>query len=105
MSENYFDQFDEKLENKKSNIFDRFDGNQKKEEKGFLGQAQDAGVSLLKGVVAVPETIVGLADIPTGGQVGKFIEEKTPIQFKQTKDAINDWHTDQYRAIKIVNAE
>ncbi|WP_286433894.1 PLxRFG domain-containing protein [Acinetobacter sp. 256-1] len=70
---------------------------QKQEEKGFLGQAQDAGVSLLKGVVAVPETIVGLADIPTGGQVGKFIEEKTPIQFKQAKDALNDLHTDQYK--------
>lgn len=77
-------------------LFDDYNKNNS-EEKGFLGHAQDAGVSLLKGVVAVPETIVGLADIPTGGQVGKFIEEKTPIQFKQAKDALNDLQTDQYK--------
>lgn len=69
----------------------------KQEEKGFLGHAQDAGVSLMKGIVAVPETIVGLADIPTDGQVGKFIEEKTPIQFKETQNALNDLYTDQYK--------
>lgn len=69
----------------------------KEQDKGVLGHAQDAGVSLLKGVVSVPETLVGLADIPTGGRVGKFLEENTPIQFKQTKDIVNDWHTDQYK--------
>ena len=70
---------------------------QKEQSKGVIGHAQDAGVSLLKGVVSVPETLVGLADIPTGGRVGKFLEENTPIQFKQTKDIVNDWHTDQYK--------
>lgn len=70
---------------------------QKEQDRGFSGHAQDAGTSLLKGVVSVPETAVGLLDIPTGGRVGKFIEESTPIQFKQAKEAIGEWHTDQYK--------
>ncbi|AYO54379.1 PLxRFG domain-containing protein [Acinetobacter wuhouensis] len=102
MSEQILKPFSGQLDNNKdqSTALKPFVGSldgEKQQEKGFLGHAQDAGVSLLKGVVAVPETLVGLADIPTGGQVGKFIEENTPIQFKQTQDALNDLHTDQYK--------
>jgi hypothetical protein len=37
--------------------------------------AKDAGVVALKGAVGLPASIVGLADIPTGGRVGKFLED------------------------------
>lgn len=49
----------------------------------------DPLVSLAKGVVNVPRSIVGLADIPTGGRVGKFIEENTPIQFQETNKILS----------------
>ena len=39
----------------------------------------DAGISLLKGVIGLPEAFVGLADIPTMGRVGKFLEESQPL--------------------------
>ena len=66
--------------------------------KGFLGHAQDAGASLMKGLAAVPETIVGLADIPTGGRVGKFIEQDVGLDLKGAKEYWGDKHTDQYKA-------
>lgn len=34
----------------------------------------DGGISLLKGAIAVPEAAVGLADMVTGGRVGKAVE-------------------------------
>ena len=66
--------------------------------KGFLGHTQDAGASLMKGLAAVPETIVGLADIPTGGRVGKFIEQDVGLDLKGAKEYWGDKHTDQYKA-------
>lgn len=35
----------------------------------------DTGVSLMKGLASIPQAIVGLADIPTGGRVGKALED------------------------------
>src|SRR3954471_14808504 len=40
---------------------------------GLGGRAKDLGISLLKGAIDIPEAAVGLADIPTGGRVGKFL--------------------------------
>jgi len=47
-------------------------------EKSSLARraAGDTGISLLKGAIGVPEAVVGLADIPTGGRVGKFLENE-----------------------------
>jgi hypothetical protein len=39
------------------------------------GTAIDAGVTLLKGAIGLPEAFVGLADIPTLGRVGKLLEK------------------------------
>ena len=58
----------------------------KEQGKGFLGHAKDTGVSLLKGAVAVPEAVVGLADIPTGGRVGKFLENEGGVLGFRPKD-------------------
>ena len=34
--------------------------------------ATDVGISALKGAIAVPEAVVGIADLATGGQAGKL---------------------------------
>lgn len=43
---------------------------------GGLRRAADVGLSLLKGAVGVPESAVGMADLATGGRVGKFLENE-----------------------------
>lgn len=42
----------------------------------LLRKAGDLGLSVAKGVIAVPEAAVGLADIATGGEAGKFLENE-----------------------------
>jgi hypothetical protein len=45
------------------------------EKSAFLRRAVgDTAVSALKGAIGLPEAFVGLADIPTGGRVGKALE-------------------------------
>jgi hypothetical protein len=46
----------------------------KREPRGALGVAKDAGISLLKGAIDVPEAAVGLADLVTGGHAGRAAE-------------------------------
>lgn len=58
---------------------------------------RDAAAWAAKGAVAVPEAVVGLADIATGGRAGKFLEnEGGAVGFrpKQAREAINEWHSD-----------
>ena len=57
----------------------------------------DPLVALSKGIVGLPQGIVGLADIPTGGRVGKAIEEFTPIQFRETQDAMSGLFSPQQK--------
>ncbi|MDY0036719.1 MAG: LPD38 domain-containing protein [Zoogloea oleivorans] len=71
------------------------------EGRGFLGHARDLGLSAVKSAIAVPETIVGLADIPTGGRVGKFLEnEGGAFGFRphEAKEFLSELHTDQHKA-------
>ena len=59
--------------------------------KGVGGHIRDTALSALSGAVSVPEMAVGLADIPTGGRVGKFLEnEGGSLGFRpaQAKEAI-----------------
>jgi hypothetical protein len=80
--------------------WEAFGGETKPEPKGFLGHARDLGLSAVKSAIAVPETVVGLADIPTGGRVGKFLEnEGGAVGFrpKQAKELVSEFHTDQYK--------
>jgi len=41
----------------------------------------DIGLSLAQGVVGLPDIVTGLADIPTGGRVGKSVEEAEKAVF------------------------
>ena len=42
---------------------------------GFLDRAGDYGLTAVKGAIGVPETVVGLADMVTGGYAGKALEQ------------------------------
>ena len=62
---------------------------QEVEDASFLDRLKDFGIDATKATLTVPESIIGLADIPTGGRVGKFIEDYTPVQFEETRDILN----------------
>ena len=74
MSSNPFDQFDTAtIKTQEQNPFDQFDdGASPKRTIG--GTLKDVGITALKGAIGVGEAVQGLADIPTGGRVGKFTE-------------------------------
>ena len=59
--------------------------------------ARDVGVTAIKGAVALPEAFVGLADIPTGGRVGKALEG-AGIKFKETQDILSGQYSEQQQA-------
>lgn len=61
--------------------------------RGFKGWAQDVAGTAINSAIGVPEAVVGLADIPTGGAVGKFLEnEGGSVGFrpKQAKEFVNE---------------
>lgn len=65
--------------------------------RGFKGWAQDVAATAVKGAIGVPEAAVGLADLVTGGQVGKALENEggaVGLRFKQAREVANDWHSD-----------
>lgn len=75
-------------------------GETKPQGKGVLGHVRDIGVSAAKSVIGVPEALVGLADIPTGGAVGKALENEDGsfgVRFKETQDILSDLYTDEYK--------
>lgn len=61
---------------------------------GTLRRLGDAGLSLAKGVIGVPEAAVGVADLVTGGRAGKFLENEQgsfgfrPREAKQFLDTL-----------------
>ena len=61
--------------------------------RGFGGWARDIAATAVKGAVAVPEAVVGLADIPTGGAAGKALES-IGFRPKDARELVNDWHSD-----------
>ena len=67
------------------------------EPAGLLRKAGDLGLSVAKGVVSVPEAAVGIADIPAGGRVGKFLgNEGGAFGFrpKQAKEYLSSLQSD-----------
>lgn len=84
----------------KTSEIDNFLNDGKPQGKGIGGHVQDTAVSLLGSTVGAVDAVVGLADIPTGGKVGKFLENKDGmlgLRTKEASDIINSWHTDQYK--------
>ncbi|MDR2688431.1 MAG: hypothetical protein LBB76_01570, partial [Azoarcus sp.] len=51
----------------------------------------------------MPEAVVGLIDIPTGGAVGKFLENEDGafgFRPRQAREALDEYHTDAYKQQK-----
>lgn len=68
--------------------------------KGISGHVGDLALSGLSSAISVPEMAVGLADIPTGGRVGKFLENEGGafgFRPKEAKEVIANAHTDGYK--------
>lgn len=61
------------------------------------GTARDVAVTALKGAVGLPQAVVGLADIPTGGRVGKALEG-AGVRFKDAQDALSDMYSPAQQA-------
>lgn len=61
-------------------------------ERTVTGTLGDIGVTALKGAVSLPQAFVGLADIPTGGRVGKALEN---IGYRpgETQEILSDWYS------------
>lgn len=59
--------------------------------------ATDLGVTALKGAVGLPEAVVGLADIPTGGRVGKALEEYG-YRPGETQKILESWYSPTQKA-------
>ena len=70
-------------------------------EVGIERLARDTGVGLLKSAVAVPQAVVGIADIATGGRVGKFLEnEDGAVGFrpKEAQAGLEKWYSPETQA-------
>lgn len=78
----------------------------KPEPSGFLRRAGDVGISALKGIISVPETAIGLLDIPTGGAAGRGAEA-IGIRTKDAKAILNDLYSPEQKAAnqRVADAE
>lgn len=66
----------------------------------------DTGISALKSAIAVPEAVVGIADLVTGGQAGKAAEQ-AGFRPKEAKDFLDDYLSPEQKAAnaKLSQAE
>lgn len=64
---------------------------------GKLRRAADTGLALGRGIVAVPETAVGISDLITGGRTGKAVE-RLGVRFKDAKQVLTDFQSDEQKA-------
>ena len=63
---------------------------------GVGRKVADTALSLAKGVVGVPQAAVGLADLVTGGQAGKAVEN-LGVRFKDAQDMLGDLQSEGYK--------
>lgn len=72
---------------------------------GFIRRAADIPVGIAKGVAKLPQIITGLADIPTGGRVGKFVEDTTGYSGKAIDKAFDPYLSPETRLAQQKVAE
>lgn len=77
----------------RQNHYGGVDPEPKKTSRSAMDVVRDVGVTALKGAVALPEAIVGLADIPTGGRVGKALED-VGVRFGDTQKILGDQYSE-----------
>jgi len=72
-----------------------------REAKGYdrtlSGTALDAGITLLKGAIGLPEAAVGLLDIPTMGYAGKLLEQ-AGFKPKEAKEILDTYLSEAQQA-------
>lgn len=77
-------------------------------EKAFdrtvLGTLGDAGVTALKAAVGLPESFVGLANIPTRGYAGKLVEQ-SGIKFRETQEILDSLYSPAQQQANLVVQE
>ena len=61
------------------------------------GTAIDAGVTLLKGAIGLPEAVVGLLDIPTMGHAGRLLE-RAGFKPKEAKEVLDTYLSEAQQA-------
>ena len=61
-------------------------------DRTLLGTAKDVGVTALKGAIGLPQSIVGLADIFTGGYAGKLVQN-AGIRFADAQDILDKMYS------------
>ena len=74
---------------------------EKKPNRTLAGTVKDVGITALKGAIGVPEAAVGLADLVSGGHVGKFLEnEGGTVGFrpKEAKQFLDENYSDAQKA-------
>jgi hypothetical protein len=59
--------------------------------------AQDVGITALKSAIAVPETVVGMADLVSGGRAGKLAEE-AGFRPREAKAMLDEGYSDKQKA-------
>jgi hypothetical protein len=64
---------------------------------GIGRRVKDLGLSLAQGVVSVPQTAVGLADLVTGGAAGKAVEN-AGVRFDDAQKILGDLQSDEFKA-------
>ena len=64
---------------------------------GMLRRVADQGIKLAQGVVGVPETAVGLADLVSNGQAGKLVEG-AGVRFKDAKSIMGEYLSPEQKA-------
>ena len=66
-------------------------------EQGYTAAdaARDVGVTALRAALMVPQTVIGLADIPTGGRVGRFLEDRLGIRPQEAARIAAGWASDE----------
>ena len=71
--------------------------NEQPPERTIGGTALDAGITLLKGAIGLPEAFVGLADIPTMGYAGKLLEQ-AGFKPKEAKEILDTYLSEAQQA-------
>jgi N12 class adenine-specific DNA methylase len=66
-------------------------------KRSALDVAKDIGVTALKGAVGLPQSVVGVADIVTGGRAGKALED-AGVRFEETQKFLDDQYSDAQKA-------
>ena len=91
---NPFDQFDAVPQ---ANPFDNFDeATAPLQSSGLRRAVADPAISLARGIVGVPEAIVGLADIPTMGGAGKAAEA-LGFRPREAKEFLGEFYSPEYK--------